>query len=149
MKRLFPPIALAILAVGVLIAGVHASDYWTREALAEDLKNQVGEEVKFVDEIISVYEDRQNFPNHFKFDTLHFRCLIPSSDTEAIDLVKEIASERTRGARRTKRLITLEGKVDRTQVYGKVKGDGVVSETIFILVDTAKRPRARYYREMR
>lgn len=134
-----------------LCGGAWAYKYWDRDELSEDLDDQVGTKVKVVDEILSTYPDRQSIPGFFKFDTTHFRCLIPNDKTEAIDHVKKTATERAQGSRRTKRLVTLEGTVERKEVYGKVdgKGSGVSSEQIFLVVDKASRPRARYYKEFK
>jgi len=123
--------------------------YWERAELAKDLKNQVGQGVKVVDEILTTYSKNQTIPGYFKFDTVHFRCLIPNDKIDAIDYVKEVASKKTKGSRREKRLVTIEAKVERKEVYGKVGGKeaGVTSEAILLIVDKAFKPRARYYRE--
>jgi hypothetical protein len=130
---------------------VWAYRYFEAEDLERDLATMVGEKVKFVDEIVTAYPDRQTVPGYFKFDTVHFRCFIPESATEAVDYVKEATGPRVKGARRTKRLVEIQGTVERREVYGDVKGKeaGVTSETILIVVDTAKKPRDRYYREAR
>ena len=127
-----------------------AYKYWERAELAKDLKNQIGQEVKVVDEILTTYTKNQTIPGYFKFDTVHFRCLIPNDKTEAIDHVKEVASRKTKGSRRERRLVTIEGKVERKDVYGKVGGKeaGVTSEAILLIVDKASKPRSRYYKDI-
>ncbi len=143
-------LALALVIFAVSLTGaVWAYDYFDREDLADKLEKNIGTKVRVVDEIVSVYADNQDIDGYFKFDTLHFRCIIADDKTDAIDYVKKTGTEKKKGARRTKRLVTIQGTVGRPDVYGEVKGkdSGVVSEQILIVVDTAKKPRARYYRE--
>lgn len=143
-----------LLLLGSVLLGLcgvaWAYKYWDREELAADLAGQVGEKVKVVDEIVSIYPDKQTIEGYFKFGTVHFRCLIPNDKSESIDYVKKTATERLEGSRRTKRLVVLEATVERREVYGGVGGKdaGVSSEAIFLVVDKASRPRARYYREL-
>ena len=141
--------SLLVLAV-TLTSAVWAYEYHGREDLSDKLEKKVGKQVKVIDEIISIYPDTQNVDGYFKFDTLYFRCLIPNDKTEAIDYVKETGTLTKKGSRRVKRLVTIEGTVERREVYGEVKGKeaGVESEQIVLIVDSAKKPRARYYRDI-
>lgn len=133
-----------------LCGGAWAYKYWDREELAEDIESQVGEKVKVVDEIVSTHPESQSIKGYFKFDTVHFRCLIPNDKTEAIDYVKKTAAARVEGSRRTKRLVVLEAKVERKEIFGKVGGKdaGVSSEAIFLVVEKASLPRARYFKDI-
>ncbi len=46
--------------------------------------------------------------------------------------------------------MTIEAKVERKDVYGKVGGKeaGVTSEAILLIVDNASKPRSRYYKDI-
>lgn len=143
-----------LLILGSVLLGLcgvaWAYKYWERDELAADLAGQVGERVKVVDEIVSIYPEKQSIAGYFKFDTVHFRCLIPNDKSESIDYVKATATKKVEGSRRTKRLVVLEATVERREVYGGVGGKdaGVSSEAIFLVVDKAARPRARYFRDI-
>lgn len=143
------------IVLGVILLSMSGSAwayrYWEREALAKDIENQVGEKVRVIDEVISIHPEKQTIPGYFKFDTVNFRCLIPKANSDAIDYVKKVATDRPDGSRRTKRIVALDARVEREEVYGRVGGKdgGVRSEVIFLVVDRAFRPRARYFREFR
>lgn len=139
-----------IICTITLTGAVRTYEYFDRDDLADKLEKQVGTKVRVVDEIISIYADNQDIDGYYKFDTLHFRCLIPNDQTDAIDYVKKTGALEKEGSRRVKRLVVIDGTVDRPHVYGDVKGteSGVESEQIMIVVDTAKKPRPRYYREI-
>ena len=142
---------LSIVALAVsLTSAVWAYEYFDRDNLADKLETKVGTKVTVVDEIVSIYPETQNVDGYYKFDTLHFRCLIPSGESDSIEYVKTTGAERKKGARRVKRLVSIQGTVERREVYGEVKGkgSGVESEQVVIIVDTAKKPRARYYDEI-
>lgn len=128
-----------------------AYKYWERKELADDLEIEVGEKVRVVDEVLSVHPKKQSISGYFKFDTVYFRCLIPNDKTEAIEFVKSTSAKRTKGSRRTKRLLTIDGTVEQKEVYGTVGGKdaGVRSEAIFLVVDKVSRPRARYFKEIK
>jgi hypothetical protein len=110
----------------------------------------VGPKVKTVDEVVAIYpEDHQSSEGFLRFDTYHFRCAIPTSDTEGIALMRELEEKRAKGDS-TPFLLALSGTVARPEIFGKIArgyDDGVRPEQIVLVVDKVEKPRRRYFLE--
>jgi hypothetical protein len=182
MRRLRPALFLVALAALAIVARPASSDderikflFRSREQLHRQLEDHVGKEVTTTDRLVMVYTDAPG--GNLFFDTHYFRCAIPAS-AEGADYIKktfaaaklrfkdlqaDMAKASNQDAReaiarkvyarwKEKALVTLFGKIDRPEFWGKVaddaKGAGVASERIVFVVEKAEKPRKRWYDEI-
>ncbi len=146
------------LAVAALVlapaAASFAYQYFDAHDLARQLEAKPGTKVKVIDEVTHIYPEESNsfadsVEPHLRFDTYHFRCAIPMSDTEGVALLRELEERRAKNDP-TPVLVALYATVTNSELWGPVAGgkdDGVVAEPIVLHVEKVEKPRRRYYLE--
>ena len=137
--------ALALVAA---TATAYAYQYFSAVELKAQLADRVDTKVKVVDRLIKVWEF-QGSDGYIRFDTKQFRCVVPTSKTEAIAYLRKVEKGLKAGDAEPP-LLALYGKVSREPVFGPVRAgqsQGVVSEQILIVCDQIKRPRQRFWLE--
>lgn len=144
------------LLVGALAAGAAAVaedeksyQFFFPKSLASEAEKHVGKPVKVVDTLVKIWE-AQEIEGYLRFDTLHFRCAVPASETESIAYLREVLKLRHERKDATPPLVAIYGTLAREPLFGPVKGGeeaGVASEEILIKVDKVERPRDRFWDE--
>jgi hypothetical protein len=145
-------LVLAAIAAVAFAGAALAEDphrFFFAKDLAADLENQVGKGVKVVDEFVKIWES-QEIEGYLRFDTTHFRCAIPTDQTESIAYLREVQKTLEEGKSAIPPLVAVYGTVAREPLFGEVKGGadaGVASEHILIKVDKVEKPRERFWDE--
>ena len=150
-------LSLGIIATMALLAGAALAAprepgfdyrYFDREDLSRDLDEWVGKGVVVTDVLLHQWE-HQEVDRHIKFDTTRFRCVLPRSESESLELLSSLSAQTDDGGP-GKRLITIWGVVERPEFWGKVVNgsQGVTSEKVVIRVHELTRPRKRFFRDL-
>ncbi len=147
-------VRLAALALALALSGAAAlaeSSYrfFFAKDLAAKLESHVGQSVKVVDELAKIWES-QEIEGHLRFDTAHFRCVVPTSATESIAYLREVQKAIEEKKARIPPLVAIYGAVSREPLFGEVKGGedaGVASEAILLKADRIEKPRDRFWEE--
>jgi hypothetical protein len=85
---------------------------------------------------------------YYKFDTYLFRCVVPKSLRESVAYVRYVNQ-----IKNEKRLLMIWGRVEKIPLFLPVDNEygaqeaGTKSEEIFIVCESIKRPRERYFEE--
>lgn len=144
----FPVLALAVALGGAALAETSYQFFFAKD-LADHVEKHLGKGVKVVDTLVKVWE-AQDVPGYLRFDTLHFRCAVPDTETESIAYLREVMKAREEKKQSVPPLVAVYGTLGREPLFGPVKGGadaGVGSEQILIKVDKVEKPRQRFWEE--
>ncbi len=154
MTLWFPrTLALAAALVLALATPALAYQFFLVKDLEASLPQQVGKQIKVVDKLVKVWE-YQEVEGYIRFDTHHFRCAIPATETEGIAFLRELlkAQEGAEGKSpvATPPLVAILGTVKQPDFWGKpVEGrdKGIPEDQYTIVADKVEQPRARFFEE--
>lgn len=129
-----------------------AYQFFLVKELEAKLPDQVNKQIKVVDKLVKIWE-YQEVEGYLRFDTHHFRCAIPASETEGIAYLRELMKaqegvDKTPDA--TPPLIAIYGTVRQPDFWGKAhegRDKGIPMDQYTIVADKVEKPRARFFEE--
>lgn len=148
------PRLAALFAASLALGGIALAEgtvyrFFFAKDLAARIENEVGKGVKVVDVLAKIWES-QEIDGWIRFDTEHFRCVVPAAETESIAYLREVQKALDEKRSAVPPLVAIYATVSREPLFGPTKGgesEGVASEEILLKADRIERPRERFWEE--